>query len=91
MSSFYKNMALWLVIGIIIVLAFDLVSNTKQNELEELPFSELMKKVEKNEIRELVIITGEQKIHGLTTAGKEFQTYVIIDALDSALLDRFRA
>ena len=91
MSSFYKNMALWLVIGIIIVLAFDLISNTKQNDLEELPFSELMKKVEKNEIRELVIITGEQKIHGLTTAGKEFQTYIIIDALDSALLDRFRA
>ena len=91
LSPFYKNMALWLVIGIIIVLAFDLVSNTKQNDLEELPFSDLMKKVEKNEIRELVIITGEQKIHGLTTAGKEFQTYVIIDALDSALLDRFRA
>lgn len=90
MSPFYKNIALWLVIGIIVVLVFDLVSTNKGKNLDEVPFSELMQKVESGEIREISISAGEQLINGISSDGKEFKTYVIIDALDSSLLEQFR-
>ena len=90
MSPFYKNIALWLVIGIIVVLVFDLVSTNKGKNLDEVPFSELMQNVEGGEVREISISAGEQLIHGISSDGKEFKTYVIIDALDSSLLEQFR-
>lgn len=91
MNPFYKNIALWLVIGIIVVLIFDLLSTNKETKLNELPFSDFMQKVERNEIREIAIVTGEQVLKGKSTDGKEFKTYIIVDSFDSSLLEQFRA
>ncbi len=91
MNPFYKNIALWLVIGIIVVLIFDLMSTNKETKLNELPFSDFMQKVERNEIREIAIVTGEQMLKGKSIDGKEFKTYIIVDSFDSSLLEQFRA
>ena len=91
MNPFYKNIALWLVIGIIVVLVFDLMSTNKDPELKEVPFSDFMQRVERNEIREIAIVTSEQLIKGVGTDGKEFKTYIIVDSFDSSMLDQFRA
>ncbi len=90
MSPFYKNLALWLVIGIIIVLVFDLVSTNKSSPLKEVAFSEFMGQVENGEIREISIDAGKQLVKGIG-AGGEFQTYIIIDSFDSSLLEQLRS
>ncbi len=91
MSPFYKTIALWLLIFVLGLLAFDLLRNNMNQTLEDVPFSEFMQKVERQEIREISIITGEQLIQGLTSDGKEFKTYIIVDAFDSILLEQLRA
>ncbi len=91
MNPFYKSIALWLVIGIIIVLVFDVVSKSNDTDLEEIPFSEFMRRVEAGDVREISILTGKQVLHGVSTNGTEFKTYVLVESLDSALLEDLRA
>ena len=55
MNPFYKNIALWLAIGIILVFVFDFVSSNRDKNLDEVPFSEFMKKVEQGSIKEISI------------------------------------
>ena len=74
MSSFYKNIALWLVIGIIIVIVFDYVNTTKGKKLEEVPLSEFMQKVDHGDVREITIFPGEQLLQGTFTDAAEFKT-----------------
>ncbi len=51
-----------------------------------------MQKVERNEIREIAIVTGEQMLKGKSiNDGKEFKTYIIVDSFDSSLLEQFRS
>jgi cell division protease FtsH len=91
LNPFYKSIALWLVIGIIIVLVFDVVSKSNDTDLEEIPFSEFMRRVEAGDVREISILTGKQVLHGVSTNGTEFKTYVLVESLDSALLEDLRA
>ncbi len=90
MNPFYKHIALWLVIAVIILLVFDLVSNTETRALDEVLFSEFIQKAETGALREVVIVTDKQLIRGLTSDGKEFKTYILVDAFDSAFLERLR-
>ncbi len=91
MNPFYKNILLWGVLAALLFLAFDVISNNTQNPVEEVPFSEFMKKVERGEIREVAVLKGEQAVHVVTTDNKEFKTFIILDALDSAMLAQFQA
>ena len=91
MSQFYKNIALWLVLGIIVVLVFDLVSTNKDRNLDEIPFSEFMQKVDSGALREISISGEEQLIHGIDSNGKEFKTYIIVDSFDSSYLEKLRS
>ncbi len=91
MNPFYKNIALWLLIGIVVVFLFELVSSNKEKKLDEVPFSEFMQKVDRGEIREISIFTGEQLLHGTTTNGIEFKTYILVESFDSSLLEQLRA
>jgi cell division protease FtsH len=91
LSSFLKNIALWLAIGVILVLIFDVVSTNKEKTFEEVPFSEFMQKVERGDVREITVLTGEQVLYWISTAGREFKTYIILESIDSSLLEQFRA
>ncbi|HEY7676206.1 MAG TPA: ATP-dependent metallopeptidase FtsH/Yme1/Tma family protein, partial [Candidatus Methylomirabilis sp.] len=58
MNPFFKNLALWLVIGLILVLIFNIFSTTPSNE-RELIFSDFWSRVERNEVVEVTIKGSE--------------------------------
>ncbi len=72
MSPFFKNLALWLVIGLIMVLVFN-IFNQSQPQEKEMIFSDFMVKVAKGEVSE-VIVKGAD-IKGKLTSGESFRTY----------------
>lgn len=71
-NPFFKNIALWLVIGLIMVLVFN-IFNQNQPQEKELIFSDFMAKVTKGEVAE-VIVKGAD-IKGKLTSGEIFRTY----------------
>ncbi|MBI4537211.1 MAG: ATP-dependent metallopeptidase FtsH/Yme1/Tma family protein [candidate division NC10 bacterium] len=67
-----KNLALWLVIGLIVVLVFN-IFNQSQPMQRELIFSEFMSKVERNEVTEVTLKGNE--IYGRLSDGTGFRSY----------------
>ena len=74
MNQVYKNLALWMVIGLIVILLFNLF-NTSQPSREEIVFSDFMRKVEMGEVRE-VTIKGNY-VSGRLADGATFKTYTV--------------
>ena len=72
MSPFFKNLALWLVIGLIMVLVFN-IFNQSQPQEKEMIFSDFMARVAKGEVSE-VIVKGAD-IKGKLANGESFRTY----------------
>ena len=54
MNPFYKNLALWMVIGLIVILLFNLFQ-ANQSPRGEIVFSDFLKKVESGEVREVTL------------------------------------
>ena len=73
MSPFFKNLALWLVIGLIMVLVFN-IFNQSQPMQKELIFSDFMQKVERGEVGEVTIKGND--VTGRLTDNTVFRTYV---------------
>ena len=71
MNQFYKNLALWLVIGMILIALFN-VFNQPLGSQSDVIFSEFMNQVESGKITE-VTIQGD-RISGKYTDGSSFQT-----------------
>ena len=71
MNQFYKNLALWLVIGIVLIALFNMF-NQPLNPQSEVVFSDFMDKVEEGQINE-VVISGDN-ISGKYVDGNAFQT-----------------
>ena len=71
MNQFYKNLALWLVIGLILIALFN-VFNKPLTPQSEVVFSEFMNEVENGQITE-VMIQGDS-ISGKYADGRSFQT-----------------
>ena len=76
MNPFYKNMALWLVIALVMVLLFNLFNQPKAAR-QKILFSEFRLAVERGDVRE-VTIQGNN-IYGKFSNGKEFKTYSLDD------------
>ncbi len=73
MKEIGKNVVLWLAIALMIILAFNFF-NSGQLRTSQEPFSTFITQVEKGEIKK-VVIQG-QKVVGITTDGKPFETYL---------------
>ena len=71
MNQFYKNLALWLVIGIVLITLFNMF-NQPLTPQSEVVFSEFMDQVEQGQGNE-VVISGDN-ISGKYVDGKAFQT-----------------
>jgi cell division protease FtsH len=54
MNPFYKNLALWMVIGLIVILLFNLFQ-ANQSPRGEIVFSEFLKRVEAGDVREVTL------------------------------------
>ena len=78
MNTFYKNLSMWLVIGLTMILLFNLF-NKPQGTSSSLTYSEFMSKIENKSINR-VRIEGDT-IVGVLQDGKPFRTiYPITDA-----------
>jgi cell division protease FtsH len=71
LNQFYKNMALWLVIGIVLIALFNMF-NQPLTQQSEVVFSDFMDQVEQGQVNE-VVISGDN-ISGKYVDGKLFQT-----------------
>ncbi|SMC18009.1 membrane protease FtsH catalytic subunit [Desulfacinum hydrothermale DSM 13146] len=72
MSPFYKNLALWLVISLMVILLFNMFNQPQQARLET-TYSQFLESVEKGEVAQ-VTIQGDN-ILGIYMDGKPFKTY----------------
>jgi cell division protease FtsH len=75
-NNFSKNLTLWLVIGLMMVLLFNLFDQAPQ-KAEEVVFSDFMGYVEKGDISEVTI--QDRNISGNFIDGRDFRTYTPYD------------
>ena len=73
MSPFYKNLALWLVISLMVILLFNMFNHPGQNK-QETSYSEFMAAVSDGEVNQ-VTIQGNN-IYGKYKDGTAFRTFV---------------
>ena len=72
-NTFLRNIGIWLVIGLVMLMLFNLVGPRESNE-REISFSEFISQIESGSVLE-VIIRGSQ-IHGVSDTNGSFQTQV---------------
>jgi cell division protease FtsH len=72
LNPFYKNLALWVVMSLIMIALFNFF-NKPQPSHESIPYSDLMIRVERGEIQS-VTIKGDE-IFGTLRDGKQFKSY----------------
>ena len=77
MNQFYKNLSLWLVISLMMILLFNIFNKPKPTQ-ERLNYSDFITAVDGGKVKS-VIISGNDLL-GKYTDGKEFRTYRPIDA-----------
>ncbi|MEJ2689746.1 MAG: ATP-dependent zinc metalloprotease FtsH [Deltaproteobacteria bacterium] len=84
MNSFYKNLSMWLVIGLTMILLFNLF-NKPPSSVVEMSYSDFLSSVESGSVRKVVIQGNE--ITGTETGGANFKT---IAPNDSELISTLR-
>jgi cell division protease FtsH len=72
MNPFYKNLALWMVIGLIVILLFNLFQ-ANQSPRGEIVFSDFLKKVDQGDVKE-VTLRGNS-VTGRLGDGSAFRTF----------------
>jgi cell division protease FtsH len=72
MNPFYKNLALWMVIGLIVILLFNLFQANQQPR-GEIVFSDFLRKVDAGEVKE-VTLRGNS-VTGRLSDGSAFRTF----------------
>ncbi|NJD90652.1 MAG: ATP-dependent metallopeptidase FtsH/Yme1/Tma family protein [Geobacter sp.] len=77
MNQFYKNLSLWLVISLMMILLFNLFNKPKPVQ-DRLNYSDFITAVEAGKVKS-VVVSGNDLI-GKYTDGKEFRTYRPVDA-----------
>jgi cell division protease FtsH len=75
MNSRAKNLIFWVVVGLFMILLFNLFSIPGQSPDEDIKFSDFISKVERGEISE-VTIRGNN-INGILKDGRSFKTYAV--------------
>jgi cell division protease FtsH len=75
MNPFYKNLALWMVIGLVVVLLFNVFGGLTERSTYEPNYSEFLKNVETGQV-EAVTIRGNL-VNGKLKNGSEFRTYIV--------------
>src|SRR5256886_8371065 len=71
-SPLYKNLALWMVIGLIVIVLFN-VFQASQPSRDKMVFSDFLKRVEAGEVKE-VLIRGKS-VSGRLADGNSFRTF----------------
>lgn len=77
MNQFYKNLSLWLVISLMMILLFNLFNKPKPVQ-ERLNYSDFIAAVDAGKVKSVVIAGND--LLGKYTDGKEFRSYRPVDA-----------
>ena len=75
MNSRSKNLVFWVVIGLFMILLFNLLNAPQQTPIQEVAFSDFVTKLEEGEVREVTIT--DHKITGVFKEGNQFTTYAV--------------
>tara|TARA_B100001971_G_C18263524_1_gene589406 strand:- start:3752 stop:5584 length:1833 start_codon:yes stop_codon:yes gene_type:complete len=76
MNSRNKNLVFWVVIGLFMILLFNLLNAPLREPIQkEVPFSDFITKLEEGEVREVTIT--DHKIVGVFKEGNQFTTHAI--------------
>ncbi len=86
MNTFYKNLSLWLVIGLIIIFLVNLF-NKPQTNIQEITYSEFLEYVDKGQVKKVVI--QNEKVEGTFINQKPFKTAIPVN--DQQLLQKLKA
>ena len=73
MNPFYKNLALWLVISLMMVVLFNLFTDKAPMMRDSISYSELLNHIDRGEISKVVIQGNE--INGEFLDGRAFKSY----------------
>ena len=73
MNPRVKNLALWIVVGLFMILLFNLFNTSSRPTEDEIIFSDFMMKTDKGEVSEVTI--KDQFITGILKDGTKFKTY----------------
>jgi len=73
LNTFYKNLSLWLVIGLVVVFLFNLF-NKPQTKIQEITYSDFLSYVEKGQVARVVI--QDEKVEGTFLNKARFKTAV---------------
>ncbi|MTI16606.1 ATP-dependent metallopeptidase FtsH/Yme1/Tma family protein [Rhodobacteraceae bacterium RKSG542] len=74
MNANFRNFALWVIIGLLLIALFQLFQNpTSRSATNEIPFSQFLNQAEQGDVREVTI--QQQEIAGKYSSGGSFQTY----------------
>lgn len=76
-NSFYKNLALWLIIAFIMVFLFNVISGT-QAARQNISYSEFLDQVANNNVQSVTI--KQNRVSGMFLEGGQFETYSPDDA-----------
>src|SRR5688572_2649270 len=76
MNQVYKNLALWMVIGLIVILLFTVFQGAQQSGQEQPNFSEFLKAVEQGRV-ESVVIRGNLVTYSLKDSAQTLRTYTV--------------
>ena len=86
LNQFYKNLALWLVISLMMILLFNLFNKQKPAQ-EKLSYSDFVTAIDTGKITSVTIQGND--VYGKFTDGKDFRTYKPADAeLSDKLLEK---
>ncbi len=77
MNPRVKNLALWIVVGLFMILLFNLFNTSSRPIEDEIIFSDFMMKTEKGEVSEVTI--KDNHISGILKDGTKFKTYTAND------------
>ncbi|MDA8163021.1 MAG: ATP-dependent zinc metalloprotease FtsH [Desulfobacteraceae bacterium] len=73
MNTFYKNLSLWLVIGLVMIFLFNLF-NKPREPVKEITYSDFISYIEKGDV--LKVVMENERVNGLFTNQVAFQTAI---------------
>src|SRR3989449_5142161 len=76
MNQVYKNLALWMVIGLIVILLFTVFQGAQQGGQEQPNFSEFLKAIEQGRV-DSVVIRGNLVTYTLKDSATTQRTYIV--------------
>ncbi len=75
MNNFGKNLALWLVIGLLLIALFNLFQGSSgPPPAAAIPYSDFLAEIDKKQVKEVVL--QDKTLTGTLTDGRQFKTYI---------------